>query len=74
MIARIAYYLILGKPLIMYLGILTLLSFAFTFYIGYMTMKGKTKIPLKWHFRMAKISITLAVIHGILGISAYLNF
>ena len=74
MIQKIAYYLIFGKPVIMYLGILTLLSFLFTAYIGAMNLRGKTKIPLSWHFRMAKISIALAVIHGILGMSAYFHF
>lgn len=72
MIKNIAYFLIFGKPVIMYLGILTLSSFVFTAYIGAMNRRGKTRVPLHWHFRMAKISLTLAVIHGILGISAYL--
>lgn len=71
MISNIAYYLIFGKPLIMYIGILTLLSFSFTAYIGFMNLKGKTKIPLKWHFRMAKISLAVAITHGLLGLLAY---
>jgi hypothetical protein len=71
MISNIAYYLIFGKPLIMYIGILTLLSFSFTAYIGFMNLKGKTKIPLKWHFRIAKISLAVAITHGLLGLSAY---
>lgn len=72
MLRNIAYYLIFGKPVIMYLGILTLSSFIFTAYIGAMAPRGKTKIPFQWHPRMAKISITLAILHGILGVSAYL--
>jgi hypothetical protein len=71
MIRNIAYFMIFGKPLIMYLGILTLSSFLFTAYIGYMNLKGKTRIPLIWHFRMAKISLCLALIHGFLGIMSY---
>lgn len=71
MLTNISYYLIFGRPLIMYLGILTLSSFLFTAYIGFMNLRGKTKIPLRWHFRMAGISLTLAIIHGILGIAAY---
>jgi hypothetical protein len=73
MLKNIAYFLIFDKPVIMYLGILTLFSFLFTAYIGAMNLRGKTKIPLKRHFRMAKISITLALIHGILATSAYFN-
>lgn len=71
MLRNITYFLIFGKPLIMYLGILTLLSFLFTAYIGWSNRRGHNKISLFWHFRMAKISIALAIIHGLLGILAY---
>ena len=71
MLTNITYYQIFGKPLIMYLGILTLLSFLFTALIGYLNRRGINRIPLAWHFRMAKISITLAIIHGLLGVLAY---
>jgi len=47
MLSSIAYYPILGKPLILYLGIVTLLSFIITATIGLMIYKGK-KIPLKY--------------------------
>lgn len=71
MIAQIAYYQILGKPLILYLGILTILSFLFTASIAIMNARGIHKIPFKWHPRMAKISIGLAILHGLLGILSY---
>lgn len=71
MLKEIAYYLIFDKPLIMYGGILTISSFLFTAYIGYMNLHGKTKIPLKYHFLMAKISIAFALFHGVLGLSLY---
>jgi hypothetical protein len=74
MIQYIAYTLILGKPLIMYLGILTYISFIFTATVGYLNFKGKTVIPFKWHPRLATISIILATLHAILGLSAYFNF
>ncbi len=63
--------MIFGKPLIMYLGIITLCSFLFTALIGFLNLKGIQKIPFKWHPVMAGISITLALIHGLLGILAY---
>jgi O-antigen/teichoic acid export membrane protein len=72
MLTQIAFYSILGKPLIMYLGIITFLSFLFTATIGYLNMKGNQKIPLKWHMIMARVSILLAILHGILGLSIYL--
>ena len=71
MLRNISYFLVFGKPLIMYLGMLTLLSFLFTALIALLNKKGINKIPITWHFRMAKISIALAVIHGTLGILAY---
>lgn len=72
MFRNITYFLIFGKPLIMYSGILTLFSFLITALIAFLNSKGIHKIPFKWHPRMAAISITLAVIHGVMGILAYL--
>lgn len=72
MLESITYYLIFGKPLIMYLGILTLSSFLFTASIAILNRRGITIIPFKWHPRMAAISIMLAVTHGSLGVLAYL--
>ena len=74
MLEYITYHLIYGRPLIMYLGILTLSSFLFTAAISVLNVKfGINKIPFKWHPRMAAISITLAIIHGTLGILAYIK-
>jgi hypothetical protein len=56
----------------MYMGILTLLSFLFTASIAILNKKGIQKIPFSWHPKMAIISITLAVIHGLFGILAFL--
>ena len=44
MLRDIAYFLILGKSLIFYTGILTLLSFCFTALIGYLRLRGSQKI------------------------------
>lgn len=64
----IALFMILGKPLVVYLGIIVLIGFLITATIGMLILKGKT-IPLKYHFLLAKISIALAVIHGLLAYS-----
>lgn len=72
MLENINYFPIFGKPLIMYVGILTLLSFLFTALIAVMNKKGVRIIPFKWHPRMAFFSISLAILHGILGVLAYL--
>ena len=73
MIKNVGYVLIFGLPLIFYLGIITLLSFLFTASISILNVEFNIhKIPFKWHPRMAKVSIALALIHGLLSILLYL--
>ncbi len=72
MLTSVSNFQILGKPLNMYLGILTLTSFILTALISILNQKGIHKIPFKWHSRFAKIAIFLALIHGTLGILTYL--
>lgn len=74
MIAALAYSLVLGKPIIFYLGILTYLSFSFTALLGYTHYIGKPILPFKWHPIFAVTSLTLGAIHGLLGLSVYFNF
>lgn len=71
MFQEITYFLIFGKPLIMYLGILTLLAILFTAAIAGMRLKGIRTIPFKWHPWCAAIAIFLALVHGLLGMLAY---
>ena len=74
MVFNFAYYLILGKPLIMYMGILTYLALLATATIGALNYRGITVIPFKWHPRIAITTILLATLHAILGLSGYFNF
>ncbi len=72
MIHSIAYYLILGKPLIVYMGLLTFSSLLFTAFISVSNVKFNYHvIPFKWHPRVAAVTITLALIHATLGIGSY---
>lgn len=72
MLQEITYYLIFGKPFIMYLGIATLLSFLITAFIGFSVYHRRMAIiPFKWHPKMAALSIALAIVHGILGVLLY---
>ena len=71
MFQEISYAIIFGKPLIMYLGIFTLLSILTTASVGFMNMRGVTIIPFVWHPRLAGFTICLALIHGALGVLAY---
>jgi len=68
MLTEISYFIIFGRPLIMYLGIVTLLMFLVTASVAILNMKGIDTIPLVWHPRFAVLSICLALAHGMLGI------
>lgn len=74
MIQEIAFTLILGKPLLMYFGILALLLLLFTATVGALNFKGISTIPFKWHPRLAMATIIIAIIHAIFGLSIYFNF
>jgi len=69
---NIALIPVLGKPLVVYFGILTLLLFLFTALIAVLNIKGIQKIPVKWHPIMARVSIVFALIHALLAVSIYL--
>jgi len=68
----IIYYEIMGKPLIMYGGIITFLLFFTTASIGFLTIKGIKRFPLNWHTRMAYLSIAVGLLHAALGVLAFL--
>jgi hypothetical protein len=74
MIHQIALFTILGKPLQMYSGTLTLLLMLFTATVGYLNFKGIAIIPFKWHPRLALATIIFALIHAIMGFSIFFNF
>lgn len=74
MVHNLAFTLFLGQPLVMYLGIITFLLLLFTATVGFLNFKGIAVIPFKWHPRLALITIIIALIHGILGLSILLNF
>jgi len=71
MFAEITYMEIFGKPLIMYLGIVTLLCMLVTATIAILTMKGIRKLPVDWHIWGARITILLALVHAFLGTAAF---
>lgn len=73
MLSEIAYFPILGKPLVLYMGITTLLLFIITASMGLMIFRG-VRIPFKFHPMMAGISITVGIVHGILGVSTGRSF
>lgn len=73
MLSEIAYFPIFGYPLVLYLGIITLLLFITTASIGLMIFRG-VKIPFKIHPTMAATALTFGVIHGTLALSTGRSF
>jgi hypothetical protein len=67
MLIDITFYQIFGKPFILYLGILALISFSITAMLGIIIHKRWSKINFIWHPTMVGISFSLAIIMGVLG-------
>ena len=74
MIQTIALIRFLGLPLVVYGGITTLLLVMFTATVGFLNFKGISVIPFKWHPLLALITITVAILHGVLGLSIFLGY
>lgn len=73
-ISAIAYMPILGLPLVVVLGIVLFISLCITASIAVMKRRGGLEnVPFTWHFWMARFSILLALLHGVLGISVYIG-
>jgi len=72
MLKEITYMGIFGKPLIFYLGIMTLISLLITASIPILNKTGVCAIAFKWHQRFAVVTIILALVHGTMGILSYL--
>ncbi len=74
MISKIAYTIILGKPLIMYFGIFTISFLLLTAIIAFLNLRAINVIPFKWHTRLAVVTIILAICHATLALSLYYHF
>lgn len=70
MFQEISYYLIFGKPLIMYMGIALFILLGSTATIGYLIHHGKA-IPFKYHKACAASTIALGIVHAILGMGLF---
>lgn len=74
MFHTLALSLFLGKPIVMYGGIFTLLLLLFTATVGALNMKGIHIIPIKCHFKLALTTIIIGLIHAFFGLSIFFNF
>jgi hypothetical protein len=71
-IRDIALIEIFGYPLVVYMGILTLLSLLSTAAYGYLLMKNKIKGTIWNHMRIATVTIVIAIVHATLALSLFI--
>ena len=74
MFYTIVFYQILGLSLLAWGGMVTLLCFLFTAYIGWNVHHATGRFTIRWHIAMVTISLTLAFIHGIVAFLAFYNW
>ncbi len=67
----ISYYYVNGLPVIAYLGMVTLFMLLLTMSVSISYLKGWKWIGFRWHPRLAFITLTLAIIHGLLAMLSY---
>ena len=68
----LAYVSFLGFPLIGYLGIVSYLSLLATATVSILTRRRIAKIPMRIHFRLAYLTLSLATVHAFLAVAVYL--
>ncbi|MGA9139294.1 MAG: hypothetical protein WBZ29_03660 [Methanocella sp.] len=71
-IRDIALIQIAGYPLVVYMGILTLLSLLSTASYGYLLLKNKIKGTIWNHMKIATVTIVIALLHATLALSLFL--
>ena len=75
MIHAIALTLILGLPIVAYLGMLAFMSLLATAYIGFANYKKLPHRPaFRWHPRMVVVSFVLILIHMFFASSIFLGY
>lgn len=75
MINQIALYTIFGLPIVVYGGILTLLAFLFTAFIGFTNYKHLAHhLPFAWHIIVFIASLIIALIHMFFALSIYIGY
>ena len=75
MFTQIAFFPIMGLPMIVWGGIFTLLLFILAAVIGYLNSKGVNKPPIityKGHKIIALIALISGIGHGLLGLLSLL--
>lgn len=61
----VAEITILGLPLAFFLGGITMVAVVATAVLGMLLMKEGYNIPLSWHVNLARVTILIAILHGL---------
>lgn len=64
--------MVAGFPVVVWLGLITILLLLSTAIYGYGLMKGKIKGSITNHMRIAGVTIIMALVHAILAISIFI--
>ena len=68
----LAYASFLGFPLIGYLGVFSYISLVATATVSLLTRRKIVKIPMRYHFRLAYLTLILATVHALFALAVYL--
>jgi hypothetical protein len=71
-IREIALISIAGYPLVVYMGIVTLLSLVSTATYGYLLFKGRIRGKITDHMKIAIFTIGIALVHAFLALSLFI--
>jgi hypothetical protein len=61
-------------PLILTAGIVLFICLISTAILGFLILKGKTRIPFSWHMNLARLTILLALVHAFLAMAWFLGW
>jgi hypothetical protein len=61
----VAEITIAGVPLAFVLGGVTLVTLVTTAVLGMLVMKGDSKVPFSWHVNLARATVVIALLHGL---------
>jgi len=61
----VAQIVILGVPLAFFLGAATIIALLATATLGMLVLKEGSNVPFSWHLNIARLTIALALIHGL---------
>jgi len=72
MLRDIAYSIVFGFPLVLWLGLATITLFSGALSVVAINKYTKMNIPFEWHMRLAGAGMAVGFIHAVLAISVYL--